>query len=130
MDAIIDALLAADVDTVMNAITWQQHPCATNWTGGFPGPPPCAAGETDGTLVTALPLGGSESESARPEAIRALLDSELPRNRALCEFQTHDAGRRVIRLRLATAYPGQENAAVTDDLTFTIVDGRIVSIGT
>lgn len=129
VDAIVDALLAADVNTVIDVIEWEQSACVTNWTGGFPSPAPCAASEVDGTLVDSLTLGGGETQQARPDAIRALLERELPRNRTLCELQTRDDGKRVVRLRLASVYRGQPTGAVTDDLTVAVIDGRIVSIG-
>jgi hypothetical protein len=54
VDAIIEAVLAQDSSALIAKVALRQFPCTTE--DGVLGSPPCAAGETEGTVIDALPL--------------------------------------------------------------------------
>lgn len=62
---IIDAVAAADADGIEEMLVYTSLAC-TATVEGLGGPPICAEGEPDGTLVDVLPLAFCEGSYARP----------------------------------------------------------------
>jgi len=62
---IIDAVAAADADGIEEMLVYTSLACAAT-VEGLGGPPICAEGEPDGTLVDVVPLAQCEGSYARP----------------------------------------------------------------
>lgn len=71
VDSIIEAVLAHDAGATRPFIQFVTVGC-TN-AEGLGGPPKCAEGQAEGTLVDVFPLGGPEGTFATPETISDLL---------------------------------------------------------
>jgi hypothetical protein len=69
IDEIIAAVRSGDPAELEALFVFQQIPCTTTGVGAG-GPPVCADGEPDGTLVTVAPMGTCEGFYARPGELR------------------------------------------------------------
>jgi len=67
VDAIIEAVLADDLDAERALVHYTTTACTTE--SGLGGPPKCRADETEGTLVEAFPVLGVEGRHVRREEI-------------------------------------------------------------
>ena len=65
---VVRAILSGNINERKGLIQFLNTPCTTN-TGALGGPPACAEGEADGTLVEVFPILESEGYFLRPEEI-------------------------------------------------------------
>lgn len=132
-DAIVDAVLGGDVDSVMSAVAWEMRECAATPLG-LPSPPRCVDGEVDGTSVPAIIWISGEGSWLRPEDLRANLELVLAERRPLCGLVRGADGSRAITLRQALLWTAVEGGTSTDaalvrDFFVQVVDGTIVLLG-
>ena len=76
--------ITAEIMPILESFFWGTTPdrrsliqytaigCST--ANGLGGPPPCAPGETEGTLIEVFPVGGAEGHYVRPEDIDLTLE--------------------------------------------------------
>ena len=75
VDAVIDAILSADVESSIEWVHFSTLGCTT--ASGLGGPPPCREGEPDGSLVDAFPTVGSEGSHLRVDQIANLFPLDV-----------------------------------------------------
>lgn len=126
LQPIIDAMLYRGYVQRRDLVQFLTTPCTT--AEGLGGPPKCAEGETEGTMVDVLPVGGSEGSFVRPEDIDRALDFGV---------KGFYAAYRVSETAYREAYwPAGEYALVFDreendypfPVTVLVEDGKIVRI--
>lgn len=73
VDAVIASVLANDAAAVKDGFAYFKVDCSTNPTGGFPFPPECLEGETDGTPIDVfLSLSGEGAYTRATDVDQAL----------------------------------------------------------
>lgn len=93
VDAAIAAILSGDSDAVRKLLIPLSLKCSLEPSGGFPQPPKCLPGMSDGSIVEAFPVGGPEGSyvlaANAATAFRSLLDSK-PRLFAVYNVTTNN----------------------------------------
>jgi hypothetical protein len=128
---IAEAFLAGDAEAIRGLVEYTITPCTT--ADGLGGPPKCEAGEQDGTVVRAFPVGGPEGHFVRPEGMPDLLKSALEGVRAV--YAVYRAPRVADNAPQVDYWAAGEHSILFDHrqygvsvpLTVLIEGGRIVS---
>jgi hypothetical protein len=124
VDAVIGELRQADTQALAARVTYELVPCAGPGTG-FPSPPSCPPGESDGTIVSAFLVLGNEGRYIKREDLSAFLGEVLSVSRDLCVPETIDGGM-VLRLRAGTV--GADGFVLLNSLSVVVADERITGI--
>jgi hypothetical protein len=90
-DDLADLFIDGDVPGVLDRIRYTELACET--VQGSGGPPPCIAGEAEGTVVSVMPFSSCEGEYMREQQVTGLLEAQAERNPQLyAAFSLKDPG--------------------------------------
>jgi hypothetical protein len=91
LDAVISAVLAGDIDSLVARVQFLTLACST--ATGVGGPPQCADGEAEGTDVQVFPFAACEGEYYRADGVPALFAREIgDEPRIYAAFELLDLG--------------------------------------
>jgi hypothetical protein len=91
LDAVIAAVLAGDIDSLVERAQFLTLACST--ATGVGGPPQCADGEAEGTEVQVFPFAACEGEYYREDGVPGLLEREIGEDpRIYAAFELLDLG--------------------------------------